>query len=128
MSAKATKNLEVANANWAKAKEFEEEMKTAIALCNGIRRRSAMFNRFLIRLQTIFDPLVYKISEIIEERGTDFRDFSDEEKKVVASALSLAGAIKAVLDTPILDEAGNLTEESGVVIEDTQKKIDKIVE
>ena len=127
MSAKASKNLEAANANLAKAKEFEEEMKTAAALCNGIRRRSAMFDRFLIRLQTIFDPLVYKMSEIIREKGNDFRKFSDEEKNVVASAMSLAGAIKAVLDTPILDEDGNLTRESGMVIEDTQKRIEEII-
>ena len=127
MGAKASKNLDAANANWAKAKEFEEEMKKVVDLCSGIRRRSAMFNRFLIRLQTLFDPLVYKMSEIIKKKGNDFRNFSDEEKRVVASAMSLAGAIKAVLDTAILDEAGNLTEESGVVIEDTQKKIEEII-
>ena len=127
MGAKASKNLDAANANLAKAKEFEEEMKTAADLCNGIRRRSAMFNRFLIRLQTVFDPMIYQMTEIIKERGTDFRNFTEDERKVVASAMSLAGAIKAVLDTPILDEDGNLTKESGLVIESTQKKIESIV-
>lgn len=127
MGAKASKNLDAANANWAKAKEFEEEMKTAADLCNGIRRRSAMFNRFLIRLQTVFNPMIYQMTEIIKERGTDFRNFTEDERKVVASAMSLAGAIKAVLDTPILDEDGNLTKESGLVIESTQKKIESIV-
>ena len=127
MGAKASKNLDAANANWAKAKEFEEEMKTAADLCNGIRRRSAMFNRFLIRLQTVFDPLIYQMTEIIKDRGTDFRTYTDEEKKVIASAMSLAGAIKAVLDTPILDEEGNLTEESALVIESTEKKIEAII-
>ena len=125
--AKASKNLDAANANYAKAKEFEEEMKTAAALCYGIRRRSAMFNRFLIRLQTVFDPLVYDMTKIINEKGTDFREFSEDEKKCVASAMSLAGAIKAVLDTPILDEDGNLTEESGEIINMTQKKVDEIM-
>ena len=115
-----TKNYEMLE------KEFEEEMKTAADLCNGIRRRSAMFNRFLIRLQTIFDPLVYEMTQIIEQKGTDFRTFSDDEKKCIASAMSLAGAIKAVLDTPILDESGNLTKESGVIIENTQNKIETI--
>lgn len=124
--AKASKNLEEANANWAKAKEFEEEMKTAADLCNGIRKRSAMFNRFLIRLQTVFDPLVYEMTTIIKNKGTDFRQFSEEEKKVVASAMSLAGAIKAVLDTSILDEDGKLTEESGIIIEKTQEKVKAI--
>lgn len=126
MGAKASKNLEVANENWAKAKEFEEEMKTATDLCNAIRRRSAMFNRFLIRLQTVLDPMIYQMAEIIKTRETDFRYFTDEEKKVVASAMSLAGAIKAVLDTPILDDDGNLTKESGFVIEHTQKEISLI--
>lgn len=126
VGAKASKNLDAANANWAKAKEFEEEMKTAADLCNGIRKRSAMFNRFLIRLQTVFDPLIYQMSEIIKNKGTDYRKFSDEEKKVVASAMSLAGAVKSVLDTPILDEEGNLTKESGLIIENTQKKIEAI--
>lgn len=41
--------------------------------------------------------------------------------------MSLAGAIKAVLDTPILDDDGYLTKESGLVIESTQKKIEAIV-
>jgi hypothetical protein len=86
-----------------------------------------MFNRFLIRLQTVFDPLVYDMTQIINEKGTDFREFSDDEKKCVASAMSLAGAIKAVLDTPILDDEGNLTEESGEIINITQKKVDDIM-
>lgn len=126
MGSKASKNLEIANANWAKANEFEEEMKAAADLCNGIRRRADMFNRFLIRLQTAFDPLVYKMNEIITKRGTDFRSYTNEEKMVIASAMSLAGAIKAILDTPILDNDGNLTEESGLVISNTLKKIDTL--
>ncbi|MBE5909085.1 MAG: hypothetical protein E7278_09660 [Lachnospiraceae bacterium] len=125
--AKASKNLDTAYANYSKSKEFEEEMKTAAALCYGIRRRAAMFNRFLIRLQTVFDPLVFEMKNIIEEKGTDFREYSNYEKKCVASAMSLAGAIKAVLDTSILDEAGNLTEESGEIIDSTQKKVEEII-
>ena len=61
---------------------------------------------------------------IISEKGNDYTKFSDEEKNCIASALSLAGAIKAVLDTPILDESGNLTEESGTIIKTLQKKIE----
>lgn len=126
VGAKASKNLDMANANYAKAKEFEEEMNAAIDMCNGIRRRSDMFNRFIIRIQTVFDPLVYEMTQIINEKGSDFRKFSDEERKCVASAMSLAGAIKAVLDTPILDDDGNLTIESGTIIESTQKKVEAI--
>ena len=125
--AKASENLEDARSNKAKAKKFAEEMKAAADLCKGIRRRSDMFNNFLIRLQAVFDPLVYQMKEIIKNKGTDFEMFSDEEKKVVASAMSLAGAIKAVLDTPILNKDGNLTEESGLIIENTRKEVEAII-
>lgn len=125
--AKASKNLDAAMANYAQAREFEEEMKAASDMCNAIRRRSVIFNRFLLRLQTVFDPLIFEMSQIIEYKGTDFRAFTDEEKKIVASAMSLAGAVKAVLDTPILNDDGNLTEESGVIVENTQKKIEGII-
>lgn len=127
VGAKASKNLDIAKENRAKSIEYEEEMKTVANTYNGIRRRAAMYNRFLIRLQTVFDPLVYDMTQIIKEKGTDFRTFSDDERKCIASAMALAGAIKSVLDTPILDEKGNLTEESGVIIEDTQKKVEEII-
>lgn len=128
VGAKASKNLNAAYANYAKAEEFEEQMNAAADLCYGIRRRAAMFNRFLMRLQTIFDPLVFKMTQIIENKGGDFRTYSVEEKKCVASAMALAGVIKAILDTPILDEDGNLTEESGEILDVTQKKVDEITE
>lgn len=116
----------MAKANLAKAKEFEEEMRTVADLCNGIRRRSAMFNRFLIRLQTVFDPLVFEMTQIIEKTGNDYRNYSENEKKCIASAMSMAGAIKAVLDTPILDEDGNLTQDSGLVIENVKSQIEAV--
>lgn len=126
VGAKASANLEAANANWEKAKAFEEEINVASDVCIAIRRRSAMFNRFLIRLQTMLAPLIYKMKQIIETKGTDFRSFTDEEKACVASAMSLTGAIKAVLDTPILDKDGNLTDESNLLVEKTQKRLKEI--
>ena len=102
-------------------------MQTAALACNGIRRRAAMFNRFLIRLQTIFDEVLYDMMMVIEEKGTDFRKFSEEDKKSIASAMSLAGAIKSILDIPILDESGNLTDESETILEIIQEKVDSII-
>ncbi len=53
------------------------------------------------------------MEEIIEKEGIDYSLYSVEDKKTIASAASMAGTIKAVLDTPILNEEGDLTEESG---------------
>lgn len=127
VGAKTSANLDKAYSNLSKAKEFKEEMDAASSLCIGIRKRSAMFTRFLASLNSVFVPLVYDMTKIIENKGTDFRTFSDDEKKVVAEAMAMAGAIKSILDTPILDESGNLTAESDKMVEMTRKKMEEVM-
>ena len=127
VGAKASANLDKAYSNLATAKEFKEEMDTASALCVGIRKRSVMFNRFLVSLNSVFEPLIYEMTQIISKRGVDFRTFSDDEKKVVAEAMAMAGAIKSFLDTPILDDDGNLTSESDKMVEMTRKKLEEVI-
>lgn len=127
VGAKASANLDKAYSNLSKAREFKEEMDAASLLCIGIRKRAAMFNRFLVTLNSVFEPLIYEMTQIISNRGTDFRDFSDDEKKVVAEAMAMAGAIKSILDTPILDDDGNLTPESDKMVEMTRKKLEEVM-
>jgi hypothetical protein len=115
LAAKAKENLNNAYSNLAEARKIAEELKTASTLCDAIRRRSYMFERLLIRLDAMFTPLVYRMDAIIAEKGMDYHTFSLDEKHVMAKASSLAKAIKTVLDTPILSESGELTEESGQV-------------
>lgn len=127
VGAKASANLDKAYSNLSKAKEFREEMDAASALCIGIRKRSAMFSRFLLSLNSVFEPLIYEMTQIISTRGTDFRTYHDEEKKVVAEAMAMAGAIKTILDTPILDDEGNLTTESEKMVKMMRKKVEKAI-
>jgi hypothetical protein len=123
LGAKASSNLDQAYSNLSKAKEFREEMDAAAALCIGIRKRSAMFHRFLLSLNSVFEPLVYDMTQIIKYRGTDARYFTQDEINVFGEALTMAGAIKSILDTPILDEDGNLTPESAKIVETTKNKL-----
>ncbi len=123
VGAKASANREESRANLAKASEYEEEVETVQVLCKAIRMRANMFERLLIKLDAIFEPLTESLAQIIETSGTDFSHYLEEEKAVVAANLSVAKAIKAVLDTPILTEDGNLTNESEAIVEPVQKMI-----
>lgn len=123
--AKASAQLDYARANLAKARLSAEEIETAGTLCDGIRRRAYLFFRLLIRLDTLFMPLIVTMERAIKTHGTDYRTFSDDEKHTVAAAVSIVGAIKAVLDTPILTEDGKLTDESAAVAEDISARIEK---
>lgn len=123
IGAKASANKDAAYSNLAKAKECCEEMKTIRTLCKGIRMRAVMFERLLMRLDAIFEPLVYALEQIISLRGTDYSKYTDAEKGTVAACVAVASALKAVLDTPILNEDGTLTSESTMVHASTQKVI-----
>lgn len=121
--ARASANKDAAYSDLAKAKAFKAEMDAAAAACIGIRKRANMFSRFLLSMNSIFEPLIFEMQQIIKNSGTDYRTFSIDEKKTIAEAMAIAGAIKAILDTPILDDDGNLTKESEIILEKTTNQL-----
>lgn len=108
----AKKDLEKAYTNQAEALQIASQLHTASLQCETIRRRTYMFYNLLARLDTYFLPMIYKMEDILEAEGDDYRKYSEDTKKVVASCASIAISIKSVLDTPILTDDGLLTNES----------------
>jgi hypothetical protein len=125
VGAKAKANLDNAHSNLAEARKIAEELNTAASLCNGIRRRSYMFERLLIRLEVLLVPLVYHMESIIVAKGVNWPSFQREERESISLAASLAVAIKKVLDTPILTTDGRLTGESEQVANEIKSTVDK---
>lgn len=121
--AAAKKGLEKARINRAEAMQMAAEMDTGSLQCETIRRRTYMFYNLLARLDTYFLPLVYKMEDIIKEEGDDYRQYSQESKKTVASCASIAVTIKAVLDTPLLTDDGVLTDESEKTVAIAEERI-----
>lgn len=123
MSSKASVKKEEAYSNRARAQEFAETTKTIVVACSGMSRRANAFRRLLINLDEMLSPLCYSIKRIIRENGIDYSKLCLDDQKTVAETVSIAVAIKAVLDTPILDKDGSLTSESERVLEKTTEFI-----
>ena len=119
LDAKASKNLDEARSNVAKSNAIAAELETVVTICDGISKRANMFNDLLVKLDEILKPLVEKMRATIKTTGTDFSQYDLESKKAVAMASATALAIKKVLDTPILDQQGTLTDESKTVANET---------
>jgi hypothetical protein len=128
VGAKASKNLDNAYSNYAEAEKIAEELNTAAFLCNSIRRRSYMFHRLLVRLDIIFLRLNYELEQIVRKHGKNYRKYETEQKHTVAQICSIAGAIKAVLDTALLTEDGCLTPQSETMVTEMQSKIPLLVQ
>lgn len=108
----AKKDLEKAYTNRAEALQIAAQLNTAALQCETIRRRTYMFYNLLARLDSKFLPMIYKMEDIFAAEGDDYRQYSVESKKAIASCASIAVSIKTVLDTPILTDDGLLTDAS----------------
>ena len=126
VGAKGGKNLETAKINAAEATEACEQMEAGAVQCVAIRRRTMMFYSLLARLDAMFLPLIHGMEKVIENEGTDYSRYTSQSKKAIANAASMAVSVKAVLDTPLLTESGELTDQSEVVSKETAERIGKI--
>ena len=108
----AKKNLEKAYTNRSEAIQIASQLNVAGLQCETIRRRTYMFYNLLARLDTYFLPLIYKMEDIVANEGEDYRAYTADSKKIIASCASVAVSVKSVLDTPLLTDDGLLTDES----------------
>ena len=60
---------------------------------------------------------------MLEREGDDYPSYSAEAKSVVLRSATMAGSVKAILDTPILTIEGALTEESSALMESLGVKL-----
>jgi len=116
---KAKANLDRAYSNKAEAEKISEELGAGADKCDAIRRRTYMIYILLAKLDAIFFPIILKMQEIIKNKGNDYSTYSKEERAVFAEGQSIAGSIKSILDVTILNENGELAEESQKVIDST---------
>lgn len=123
----AKKQLDNARTNKAEAIQIASELEAASAQCEAIRRRTYMFYNLLARLDSYFMPLIYKMEKILKNEGDDYRSYTQQSKKAIASCASIAVTIKGVLDTPILTDDGLLTNESEETVNKTKEFVDRVV-
>lgn len=123
MGSKASANLDNAYSNLAKVREAEEEVNTMISACNGIAKRADLYTRVLVKLELLVVPQIDNLAQIIKNEGTDYSKYSQTSKNDVAAVFSTVKAIKALLDTPLLDDKGALTPESQTVVDAVNKKL-----
>ena len=108
--AKARTKLNNAYSNLAEAKKIAAEIELAeselqIVIKNAMQVRHILhtLNRLLIEGNARM--------KIIAKVKTNWKEYTVEEKNIVAAAVKSAQLVKAVIDTPLLSEDGLLTKE-----------------
>ena len=120
---KASAKLDTAKANLAEAKTIADGLKNMEIMAYAISRRAQMFNRLLMKLDSYLAPLIYEMENIIATKGGDFSKFDENEQETIAKAVSLVKSVKTILDTPIIDDNGGVTEQSLLIVQNINAEI-----
>lgn len=118
-SAKAKEKLNNAYSNLSDAKRLSEEINLAIEELKAISLRVSQNEKLLRNLKFQFIMSLQGLEKVVAVK-TDWKVFTQEEKETVAVAVKYAQAVKLVVDTPILNEGGRLTDESGKLLENSE--------
>lgn len=126
-NANADENLEKAKTMLAQAERAVEEMRNSETMCSAIAKRSDMFRELLVELNKIFSHFAEEFDDMTEKKSKELngrkickKDLTPEEKKLTRVTLDLAGAVKAIIDVPLLKKEGTLSDESQEVYDDVQ--------
>ena len=121
----AQMKLIYSHANMDQAKMFQEQGENICSALNAIQDRATQIKDLLDELDYRMARVVSDIDNIIYDFGTDFRKFNRSAKETVGIAVQIAKTIKIVIDTPLLNEDGELNDyDTYNLVEDTQYLLD----
>lgn len=134
-SIKADENLEKAQTTYRQAESAAEKMKAAKVLCEGISMQAKMFDELLLRLDTMFSMCVSSLDDMTTKKCKEFNCqtitedmLSQDELKLIAITRSLAGAIKSVIEEPLLSENGTVSYKAQDVYDNIQKSLPEFID
>lgn len=136
----AEENLDQAKETRAKTDLAIEQMQNRERLCKGIADRSLMFKELLMSLNEMLVPCVHLMSEVVQRKKWSSRrgrtqkrlksaDFTENEMRLIATTRAIAGAVKAVIDTPMLSDTSGetrITDESQKICQTVKAEIPKL--
>lgn len=111
MNSSAERKLNDAYSSLDEVKIFAEQMMTAREELLLISKCAIVLNNNLVKLTKYFSSSVKQMIEIID-RCSDWNEMTIEEKQIISESVNYAMTIKQLIDIPILDIDGNVTDKA----------------
>ena len=106
------RNLDLARMQSRQADVIAQQSKGVSLAYQAVTERASSMTEVLTKLNMLFVRGVRYTGALIEERGGDKRNYTLEDRKSLALCVNLAGAVKSILDAPIIDREGKITQKS----------------
>lgn len=117
MGNQAEKKLNDAKSNQELALKFKEDASIAITLTDNISEIAVNSVNLLSQLRKYSRRTTKALEKVIQNVGTDYQQYDQTAKETVLKSLKLVQLLKAVIDTPILNEKGELLGDANTKIE-----------
>ncbi len=125
-AAKAKKNLAMARENEAKSRKAVSEMSAARSVLKGIEKVAKQVSKLIGALSERFDVVLDDLQALIEARGTDYRRYTDAERRRVFFAVQFAQVMKVVLEAPLLTKSGALRADHGKALSEGRRLLEMV--
>lgn len=116
---KGEEALNNARGNLEQAKTIRSEAKLMVGKLEAIKKVSAVANNTFSSASSHLRHAVSDLKKTIAKEGADYQAFSTESRETVFRSVKFAQLIKAMIDTPILNQDGNL-------VLSTEKRLEEI--
>jgi len=112
LGAKAKKNLNDAMSNLEQAKKINAEISVITEKLRQMFESVNLCYNVLDKFSGKMRRANKKLITLIEESGADYSKYTDDEKKTVFTTVKFAQVLKMIIDLPLLNDNGELIEES----------------
>ncbi len=119
VGSKGEEALNNARSNLEQAQTFKKEGDVVCTTLESVQTVTKLANKVFSELSGRLRRSVGNLSSIISEHGYDYADYPKMAQEGVLRTVKFAQLLKAMIDTPILDEDGKL-------ILSTEKRIEEI--
>ena len=111
-----------------KARVYDERCKNIATLLNAFAIRGKQIDNLISRLNYYFVPSVEKLSNIIDNYGTEYRNYSIESKETLFVVFQLAQTVQYVVNTPMLQEDWSINPEVDGVLEIGEETVEVLAD
>lgn len=105
---KGEEALNNARSNLEQAKTIRDQGALMVGKLQAIEKVTTLANNAFSLTSGRLRGSVHDMKNALESHGENFRDFPQESKEAVFMSVKYAQLLKAMVDTPILDQEGNL--------------------
>lgn len=124
--ADSKRNSEIANSQNRIANILYSQAETLVIAVDAIGKRAEQMSSLLARFSMLFGECIESTEEIIQRNGTNRNNYSKNDRETLMTCVNFAQAVKAILDVPVLNADGSVTEASLTALEEGERRLQEL--